>query len=201
LWLQFFGGSKKLQSVFVRPSPFILAWPILFLTGCAREPETFAPPVQRRALAVPPIRGLGYFLSMSDPNADAYLVKDVADHGPGTWRWVYDHPVLRFHVPDVPRLKFTMDFAIPERTFRETGPVTLTLRLNGTVFGSASFRSAIDLPGSRREPIRACTMATTRGSASVIMAPNSNAHDARAAARRMGRRAIRDRQARMRPVP
>ena len=27
-----------------------------------------------------------------------------------------------------------MDFAIPERTFRETGPVTLTLSLNGEVF-------------------------------------------------------------------
>ena len=68
---------------------------------------------------------------MADPNADAYLVKDVADHGPGTWRWVYDHPVLRFFVPDVPRLKFAMDFAIPERTLRETGPVTLTFTVNG----------------------------------------------------------------------
>ena len=68
---------------------------------------------------------------MADPNADAYLVKDVADKGPGTWRWVYDHPVLRFFVPDVPRLKFAMDFAIPERTLRETGPVTLTFTVNG----------------------------------------------------------------------
>jgi len=72
---------------------------------------------------------------MDDPHADQYLVRDFQDHGPGTWRWAYSHPVMRFFVPDAPRLKFTVDLALPERTFRETGPVTLTLRLNGTVFG------------------------------------------------------------------
>ena len=104
---------------------------MIFCGGCTRLPETFAPPPQRAALLVPRMGALGYYFSMSDPNADAYLVKDVASEGPGTWRWVYDHPVLRFVVPDVPRLKFTMEFAIPERTMRETGPVTLTFTING----------------------------------------------------------------------
>lgn len=98
---------------------------------CARLPESFPPPQQRAPLAVPPRGALGYFFSMADANADAYLVKDVAESGPGTWRWVYDHPVLRFIVPDVPRLKFAMDFALPERTLRDTGPVTLTFTVNG----------------------------------------------------------------------
>ena len=100
-------------------------------TGCARLPESFPPPEQRVPLAMPPAGALGYFLSMADPNADAYLVKDVADRGPGTWRWAYEHPVLRFFVPDVPRLKFAMVFSLPERTLRETGPVTLTFTVNG----------------------------------------------------------------------
>jgi hypothetical protein len=104
---------------------------IALCAGCARLPESFPPPEQRAPLIVPPRGALGYFLSMDDPNADAYLVKDVADKGPGTWRWVYDHPVLRFLVPDVPRLKFAMDFSLPERTMRETGPVTLTFMVNG----------------------------------------------------------------------
>ncbi len=99
--------------------------------GCTRLPDSFPPPAQRAPLTLPLRGALGYFLSMADPNADAYLVKDVATEGPGTWRWVYDHPVLRFFVPDVPRLKFAMDFAIPERTLRETGPVTLTFTVNG----------------------------------------------------------------------
>ena len=104
---------------------------MVLCTGCTRLPESFPPPEQRVALTVPQSGGLGYYLSMADPNADAYLVKGVATEGPGTWRWVYDHPVLRFFVPDVPRLKFAMDFAIPERTLRETGPVTLTFTING----------------------------------------------------------------------
>ena len=53
---------------------------------------------------------------MDDPNAALYLVKDFQDHGPGTWRWAYAHPVLRFFVPDVPQLKFTMDFSLPDAT-------------------------------------------------------------------------------------
>jgi len=115
----------------------------LVLASCARLPESFPPPSQRQPLIVPPAHGLGYYLSMDDPQAALYLVQDFQDHGPGTWRWAYAHPVLRFFVPDVPRLKFVMDFAIPERTFRETGPVTLTFRVNGALFG----RFLCDHPG------------------------------------------------------
>jgi hypothetical protein len=68
---------------------------------------------------------------MADPNADAYLLQDVAERGPGTWRWTYSHPVLRFWIPASPHLRFVLDYAVPERTFRETGPVTLTIHING----------------------------------------------------------------------
>jgi hypothetical protein len=46
-------------------------------------------------------------------------------------------------VPDAGRLRFVMDFSLPERTFRETGPVTLTLTINGKLFDRARF----DTPG------------------------------------------------------
>ena len=111
--------------------------------SCARLPETFAPPVQRTALLDAPAHGPGYFLSMDDPRADLYLVRDFQDHGPGTWRWAYAHPVLRFFVPGAPDLKFAMDFSIPERTFRDTGPVTLSLRINGALFD----RHRVESPG------------------------------------------------------
>jgi len=120
--------------------------------SCGRLPETYAPPAQRAALIEAPRNGPGFFLSMDDPQADLYLVSDVADHGPGTWRWAYAHPVLRFWVPDVPRLKFLMDFAVPERTFRETGPVTLRIRINGHAFDSPRFDSPGELHYSREVP-------------------------------------------------
>jgi hypothetical protein len=111
--------------------PALLA--ALIFTACSREPVSFAPPPQRTALIVPQPGALGHFVSMADANADAYIVQDVATSGPGTWRWAYAHPVLRFVVPDVPRLKFNLDFSLPERNFRETGPVTLTFRIDGRV--------------------------------------------------------------------
>ena len=120
--------------------------------SCGRLPETFAPPPQRAALIIPPANGLGYSLSMDDPQADRYLVQGFQDHGPGTWRWAYSHPVLRFCVPAVPRLKFTMDFAIPERTFRDTGPVTLTIRINGTLLDQPRFDTPGPLYYSRAVP-------------------------------------------------
>jgi hypothetical protein len=116
---------------------FVLA----MLAGCSRLPESFPPPVQRAALYVPKPGALGYFVSMSDPNADAYFVRDVASSGPGTWRWVYDHPVLRFALPEVSRANFTMDFALPERTMRDTGPVTLTIRINGQLLDRPVWRT------------------------------------------------------------
>ena len=120
-----------LQSGFVTRSPVFAIAAVCWCGACSRQPVSFPPPVQRTALIVPKSGELGYFLSMADPGADRYLVKDVASEGPGTWRWVYDHPVLRFLVPDVTPLRFAMDFAIPERTFSETGPVTLTISING----------------------------------------------------------------------
>ena len=126
------------------PRPFLLL-PLLLCAGCARPPESFPPPVQRKPLTIQPTTPFSYFVSMSDANADAYLVKDVADHGPGTWRWVYSHPVLRFFVPAAPRLRFALDYSIPERTFRETGPVTLTFHINGQLLD----RHRCDAPGEQ----------------------------------------------------
>ena len=101
--------------------------------GCARLPESYPPPEQRKPLTVPASTGLSYFISMDAPNADEYLVRGFAARDAGTWRWAYEHPVMRFFVPAAPRLRFEMDFSLPERAFRETGPVTLTVRLNGEV--------------------------------------------------------------------
>jgi hypothetical protein len=104
---------------------------MLLSASCARQPETYPPPEQRPPLTLPPPTPFGHFVSMKDPNAGAYIVADIADRGPGPWRWAYSHPVLRFFVPAVPRVSFAMDFSLPERTFRETGPVTLTFLVNG----------------------------------------------------------------------
>ena len=117
--------------------------------GCNRLPESVPPPVQRAALTVPPATGLGYFVDMRDPNSNAYVVQGIADHTEAPWRWAYEHPVLRFQVPDVGRLRFMLDFSLPERTFRETGPVTLTFTINGKRFDRVRFETPGQLHYSR----------------------------------------------------
>jgi len=114
---------------------------MLFCAGCARLPESYPPPEQRKPLTVPTPDALSYYVSMDAPNADDYLVHDVSARDAGTWRWAYSHPVLRFFVPAAARLRFEMDFSLPERTFRDTGPVTLTFRINGGLLDSHRFES------------------------------------------------------------
>jgi hypothetical protein len=116
--------------------------PLLACTGCSQLPDAYPPPPQRTALVIAAPTGLGYFVSLSDPNADDYLVRDFAPSDGGASRWALDHPVLRFFVPAASGLRFTMDFALPERAFRETGPVTLTFRINGDLLDRHRFDAA-----------------------------------------------------------
>ena len=83
---------------------------------------------------------LSYFLNVANPNAGAYIVKDIGDKTEGGgFRWAYAHPVLRFLVPPMDHPKFLVDFALPEPTFRVTGPVTLTFSINGRFFDKRRF--------------------------------------------------------------
>ena len=59
---------------------------------------------------------------MDDPVVDDYLVRDISpEHG--FRRWAFTRPELRFRLQDVRHLIFTAEFAIPEVTFKVTGPV------------------------------------------------------------------------------
>jgi hypothetical protein len=80
---------------------------------------------------------------MTDPRASEYIVQDVSDttEGPG-YRWAYERPVLRFYRPSAKEVKFSMDFAIPERLLRATGPITLTFKLNGKLLDRVRYAQA-----------------------------------------------------------
>ena len=80
---------------------------------------------------------------MSDPAADTYIVQGFRAKSEGSWRWALDHPILRFTLPETGALQFTMDFTLPKGTFRETGPVTLAISVNGALLD----RRRYDRPG------------------------------------------------------
>ena len=129
---------------FVRHFLFPIAL-LLLLTACSRTPDIYQPPIQRKPLMGPDAH-IGAFVNMSDPTADAFIVRDMSRTTEGgSWRWAYRHPQLRFYLRGIDKLHFVMDARLAENTFHETGPVTLTIQINGHDFDKILF----DKPGDR----------------------------------------------------
>jgi hypothetical protein len=57
-------------------------------------------------------------------------VRDIAGDR-GQFRWAFLHPELRFRVLDNHALTFAAELAIPEATFKDTGPVAITVLIEG----------------------------------------------------------------------
>ena len=109
-----------------------LSLSLLFFTACVKQDEIYAPPYQRRPLAGPDTSRLKHFIAMNDPDAPAHLVRDVhSELQGGLWRWTGQRPLIRFILPrGAKRLKFIMDFAIPDDVMKQTGPLTVTYFIN-----------------------------------------------------------------------
>ena len=117
----------------------------MLLAACSRTPDIYQPPIQRKPLAGPEAR-LGSFVNMNELTADAYIVRDVSRTAEaGLWRWTYRHPQLRFFLRGIDKLRFVMDLGIPETTFKDTGPVVLTILINDHQLDKIRF----DQPGDR----------------------------------------------------
>jgi hypothetical protein len=113
------------------------------LSGCANIPDSYAPPMQRKPLSGTEPSPVGHFVTMSDPNADAYIVKDVSPAAEaGSWRWTGKRPEMRFFLETTEHLNFKADFSIAETTLRETGPVTVSVLINGKVLDTLKYADA-----------------------------------------------------------
>ena len=124
-------------------------WP----AGCFRAPEPYAPPPQRGSPATIEIP-FGSFVNMSDAGAAAYFVQDVSPQlEANAWRWTFEKPTLRFYLPDIAGLYFTMELAMPGVTLAHTGPVVLTVAINGHTFERITYSK--DGQYSIRKPVPA----------------------------------------------
>lgn len=148
---------RLLYSHFVTRRILLLVIGALLTLSCGRQPGVFAAPPQRSlTLGRDPSGALG-FVNMDDPAADDYLVHDISPQR-GFRRWAFTHPELRFRLKDVRRLIFTAEFAIPEVTYKVTGPVTVSYAVNGRTLGAircdhaGDFRLAKQVPDGLVEP-------------------------------------------------
>jgi hypothetical protein len=107
----------------------------MFAGACGREAGWYPIPTQQSLNLGPDPGGVGPLVKMSDPDADDYIVRDI-DRMPGVWRWAFAHPELRFRLRSAGDSRFTAQIAIPEVTFRATGPVRITYFIDGRSLGS-----------------------------------------------------------------
>lgn len=100
----------------------------LALTGCSRWPDSYPVPEQRK----PILRRYITMVAMDDPEAGDYIVKDIAPASNRVyWRWSYDRPELAIPLTKTENLRVAVDFGIVAETLKTTGPVTVTLFVNG----------------------------------------------------------------------
>jgi hypothetical protein len=88
---------------------------------------------EQRPLLKPVELPAGRVLNMDDPNVTARFVRDIGEELHGTWRWTLQRPAVRIRVRTNHPVKYTIDLALPEVTFDETGPVTIAFTVNDHV--------------------------------------------------------------------
>jgi hypothetical protein len=93
-------------------------------------PEPYAPPVQRQPLEeFRPYRATR-IVNMADGDAPGYFVQDISADLNASWRWAGKHPTVRLRPRTNEGLKYVIDFTLPDITFKDTGPVTLSFFVN-----------------------------------------------------------------------
>jgi hypothetical protein len=73
---------------------------------------------------------------MSAWDAPEFIVKDIsaAPEGSG-WRWTFERPELKFILNCTGHQTFTADFGVVGATLAQTGPVTISFRVNHRLLG------------------------------------------------------------------
>jgi hypothetical protein len=106
----------------------------VLLAACGRDAGWYPIPPQQSLDLGPDPGGVGPSVKMADPDANDYIVRDIGLM-PGTWRWAFLHPELRFRVAHPEGIRFAAEIHIPEVTFKVTGPVVVTYAVDGRRLG------------------------------------------------------------------
>ena len=115
---------------------------VLVEGGCQNMPEAYAPPFQRPAVEnFHPYR-MQAIVSMSDDDAQTHFVQDITSLATSSWRWTGKKPTVRVKARTGADLRYTIDFVLPEKHFRETGPVNIAFLVNDRVLDRAHYGTA-----------------------------------------------------------
>ncbi len=122
------------QAVHAAGMPIMRSWKILCvilcisLAACDRTPW-FSAPVQRPSFG--DFAGhAARVVEMEDRDADRRIVRDILPLTDAPWRWTGQRPAVKIRVRADENLKYTMDFTLPQITFKDTGPVSIAFTVN-----------------------------------------------------------------------
>ncbi len=105
---------------------------VLTLASCQEMPPAYPVPEQR-----PSFEGFKEHsprvVNMGDADAPLHFVRDISPDLNGSWRWSLARPAVNIRVRTTQKLKYKMDFTLPEVTFKDTGPVTIAFMVNDRV--------------------------------------------------------------------
>jgi hypothetical protein len=130
----------------------------LFAAGCAPRHKLFPLPEQEQAIDVPDPPGARWFIAMSEQRADSFVREGIpAGGGAGASRWTREKISLAFHLPRADGWTAALDLEFVDATMRDTGPVTVSVAVNGHTVGELrcerpgryQFRAAVP-PGAIR---------------------------------------------------
>ena len=117
------------------------------LSSCTPVPQWYSMPSQRTGRPETEPVGVGSFMAFGDRTAPEYIVADILPgSGKEVWRWTNQKPTLKFVVMETARWAFQATFALPEATWKQTGPVTLRVFVNEQLIATAA-----NLPAGRHE--------------------------------------------------
>jgi hypothetical protein len=126
--------TERLHARYAAAAPMTPGWKIVCvslcvtLAACDRTPW-FAPPEQRPSLGGFPNHA-ARVVEMEGRDADRRIVRDILPLTDAPWRWTGQRPALKIRVRADENLKYTIDFTVPQITFKDTGPVSVAFTVN-----------------------------------------------------------------------
>lgn len=116
----------------------------ILMASCSSTPVSFTIPAQHQ-----PVEGLfpvsseyGEMMRAEQADAALHIVKHVRDFEGINYRWTLTEPEFRFTLRSIIGKKLYLQFTINDRTFHQTGPVTLIYEVNGKELERVEYTSA-----------------------------------------------------------
>jgi len=114
----------------------------VFLGACRNLPEAYAPPEQRPLLVADRPYRLSRVMEMSESDAPSRFVQDISPALAGTWRWTGQRPAIDIFMRANEGVRYVIDFALPDTTFKATGPVTVSFFVNDRLLDAVRYTEA-----------------------------------------------------------